>query len=130
MATLIGIGLENHLQKYFLEKSNESKVQLEFSIFYQKRAKLAQPKKDDFVLTVFQTNQLCIVGELAEGGSEAAAVCIIYMRNLIRDTRHMHDFCVVDFYESFHIGAAKRFIVSCMQDFLLKSFLTGYLKKT
>ena len=29
-----------------------------------------------------------------------------YLRAMIRDTRHMHDFCVVDFYESFCIGAA------------------------
>ena len=48
LTTLIGIGLGNHLQKNFLEKSNDSNVQSEFPIFYQKTAKIAKPKNFDF----------------------------------------------------------------------------------
>ena len=44
--------------------------------FVEKEAKLALQKKVDFF--VFGS-LLCIVGELAMGGSVAVAVCIIYM---------------------------------------------------
>ena len=70
------MGLRNLINKDVLEKSNESKVVSEFVNIAQKGAKIALQKKKKVYIVFWstQTSPLCIVGELAEGGSVAVAV--------------------------------------------------------
>ena len=59
-------------KKIFLEKVIEAK-------WCQKGAKIPPPKTLIFVCQSLRTSLLCIVGQLAEGGSVAVAIVVIDM---------------------------------------------------